>query len=148
MENRLSDVHMIANEMIRRGEIGLGNVDAEAPKVVRVERHVASRNAVTMPSAVPFGLDEEIRKLNLQLETIKRSVEFTEAQVAVNRAGTARSQDHVEAKSSRRKSWSGVLLVGANLILAGLLFAEMYDGLVSSISRDLYLEVYSLIGTS
>lgn len=146
MENRLSDVHTIASEMIRRGEIGLDNADADVSRIVRVERHVPGRSAAIMPAAVPFGLDEEIRKLGLQLETIRRSVEFTEAQVAVNRAGTARTQDETAATPPAGKGWAATLLVGTNLILSGLLFAEIYDGLVSSVGGDLYRAAHGLIG--
>lgn len=146
MENRLSDVHTIANEMIRRGEIGLDTADADVSKIIRVERHVPGRSPAVMPASVPFGLDEEIRKVNLQLETIRRSVEFTEAQVAVNRAGTARAQDEMGATPSVGKGWTGALLVGTNLILSVLLFAEMYDGLVSSAGIDLYRAAHALIG--
>ncbi|MGN7295356.1 hypothetical protein [Rhizobium sp. SAFR-030] len=147
MENRLSDVQTIANEMIRRGEIGVDNADAEVSRIVRVERHVPNRSAAIVPTAVSFGLDEEIRKLNLQLETIRRSVEFTEAQVAVNRAGTGRKQDEIRATPPAGKRRTGPLIVGTNLILSGLLFAEIYGDFVSKIGSEFYRATHALIGS-
>lgn len=145
MENRLSDVHTIAGELMRRGDIGQDNAAAEGSRIVRVERQPVSRGPAGMPAAIPFGLDEEMRKLNLQMEAIRRSVEFTEAHMAVHRNGANMTDQMPEAETSVKQGWSLPASIVANLILFGLLAAEIYDGRVGATAFALYRATSSML---
>jgi hypothetical protein len=145
MENRLSDVHNIANELLRRGEIGADNADTEGARIVRVERHAAARGPAIMPAAVPFGLDEEMRKVNAQLEAIRRSVEFTEAHMAVDRSMAKAPEDALHPARPARRGWTVSFLAAGNLILLALLVAEIHDGRVGATALALYRAAVSTV---
>lgn len=138
MENRLSDVHSIAGELLRRGEIGQDNTSPEGSRIVRVERQTVARSPAMIAAAGPPGLDEEMRKLSTAIEAIRRSVEFTEAHVALG-AGRAKAlEGDIEPVVSGHRNWAKPFLITGNLILLAMLLVEIHDNRVGTTVFSLY----------
>lgn len=144
--NHLSDVHAIASELLKTGEIGTQDAVSERSKVIRVERQPAFRSAspgapqlaaTSMAPVAHPGIEDELRRLNRQLETIRKSVEFTEAHMATAKKASdhAQTTHDAPAVSPRRGGW---LLAFSNVLLAGLLGAEIYAGMTSRWSMQAY----------
>jgi len=138
MDNRLSDVHSIAGELLRRGDIGQDNTAQESSRIVRVERQTVARSPAVIPAAAPPGLDEEIRKLSTAIEVIRRSVEFTEAHIALG-AGPAKAlEGDIEPVVSGHRNWAKPFLITGNLILLAMLLVEIHDNRIGTTVFSLY----------
>lgn len=138
MDNRLSDVHSIAGELLRRGDIGQDNTPAEASRIVRVERQTVARSPAMIPAAAPPGFDEEIRKLSTSIEAIRRSVEFTEAHVALNGKPAKAPQGDAEPLTADRRGWAKPVLIVSNMVLLALLLVEIHDNRVGTTALALH----------
>lgn len=91
------------------------------------------------PAAVPPALEEEMRKLKSHIEAIRRSVEFTEAHVAVNGSLAAASKSSSEAVvDDRGRGWAVPFLIAGNLILLVMLLTEIRDDRVGAAFVTLY----------
>ena len=146
MENRLSDVHTIAKELIRRGEIGGGSTEVEGPRVVHVERHLPARGTAVTPTSVPSGLAEEIRRMNAHMEAIRRSVEFTEAHVAIKQTMLNGSERQIDGMAVERNGWLMPLLLVANIVLLALLSAELRNDSIGRTGSAIYQKIFGLAG--
>jgi hypothetical protein len=138
MENRLSDVHSIAGELLRRGEIGQDITQPEGSRIVRVERQTVARSPAMIPVAAPPGFDQEIHKLSTAIEAIRRSVEFTEAHLALSTGSARAPKGDAEPVVPARRGWAKPFLIAANLALLAMLLAEIHDNRVGMTIFALY----------
>lgn len=149
----LRDVAAIANELMRPRQPPAETVDdGSQSKVIRVERHSMSRSpeasqllhpvpAKSLGSATSgSGLGDELQKLDSKLEAIMRSVEFTEAHVAMNGKPVATNIAAIPTPTDgSTRQWWLRLSLSVNVVLLALLASETDGRLITSISRS-YLE--------
>jgi hypothetical protein len=152
----LRDVHAIATELMPALPDQMPT-EADRSKIIRVERHAMSRAPDTNPShhgasarSLPASVDTsamqgDFTKLDRKLEAILKSVEFTEAHLAMSRKPVAVVAD--ERLSQRSTRWWKIgISFAMNVILLGLLVAEVNSRFVSETGQAYLAALLRLTG--
>ena len=121
MSKKLSDVHQIADDLLRMGEFQ-NPLPVNSGKLLRVPR----QEAPSMPNAALAALEAEVQKLGSSIEAIRKSVELTEAHVLL-RAEQSKP-DVAAAVTTGKGRWLVALLIATNLVTALVLVNAVYGG--------------------
>lgn len=122
MSKNLSDVHQIADDLIRMGELPISGAD-KAAKLIRVAR----QEAIPMPSTALFALETQFEKLSATVEEIRKSVELTEAHVLLQSKASKKADVDGLASERKGRGWVFILLL-TNLLTLFALANEFYEG--------------------
>jgi hypothetical protein len=129
MSKQLSDVHQIAEELLRMGEMLPAKPDVSG-KVIRVSRG----EGPIMPSATIQGLETEIQRLSSVLERVCKSVECVEAHILLQ-------EKHKKEDVATSDNWLVPALVVSNLVAASLLVNVYFEGQLLTIAQSAMIDL-------
>jgi hypothetical protein len=134
MSKQLSDVHHIAEELLRMGEMSPAKPDVSG-KVIRVSRS----DGPIMPSATIQGLETEIQRLSSVLERVCKSVECVEAHVLLQ--DKHKTEDVATYDNIKRRGWLVPALVVSNLVATLLLVNVYFEGQLLTIAQSAMIDL-------